>query len=947
MPKSKYQCDLCEKTFIQKIDLDRHKNKKNACVPIEQITEIKKENEKLKKEKDDKQKHDAMKSSLSSLFKWCLDILRDQEHLTGDKALRSIAYLLILRLSEPQIDNGNIDIDNIDYYDQDEYDKEIIERYMTYARFSTLKELKEEELVEKIKNLRLVILCKHPKFQDLFQTDDPFRIKQDSTFAKLIKKLYEFPFEDYEADIQGEAYEEVVKDIMVGKVLGQFFTPPLLKQFMVELVDPQITDEGKVETIFDPAMGTGGFLITSLRHYINKARDENIKLDWKQISQEAVGGREAEPDTYQLCKANMLISSGHTFDTLERDDSIRNPITKQYDIILTNPPFGIKGMKYEEIKNVGNIKKENYIPIASNSAIPLFLQAIIHMLKIGGRCATVVPNGQELFNKGSGLVAIREYLMKTCDLKEIINIPSGIFNNTDIKTCVFFFEKKKNRKSVLDVETKGKKTNYKFVKEHSTEKVKFYDYEPFKKEKKLLVEVDIKDIEKNGYSLNYSEYIKEEENTTNNNIEYQKIEDCCIINYGTRITKATNTEGNYPVYGSGNDTFTTTSFNREGWNMLIGRFAVSEQCTRIVDKKLFLNDSGLTVKPKDDNILNHKFVSYFLHHNNSLIYNCCRGTAQKNLDMETFKKIKIPIPPLETQKEIVETLDFLYQAVETSGKKIEELKRINKIIMDNQRKYGVNEIKQLKDICVVKTGEYITKATIAEGTYPVYGGGDASYCISKFNRENTLVINKDGVSETCVRYVNGKFFLNHHGWTIDVTNKNITKEYLFKYLINIQPELYNLANGAAQKGINQEKFYSLKCYYPSLETQKEIVKKLEQRDVIIEGLQKEIDNNKQLAKEILNNVLKQKPQDDNTNNQDETTNEEQNDDNSQKEDEQVEKPDEAEQEVEKPVKKVNQKVIKKIEQSDDTKEILVKKVSKPINETVKQKALKKNITITE
>lgn len=940
MSKSKYQCDLCEKSFMQKIDLDRHKTKKNACVPIEKITEIKQENEKLKKQMDEKQKHDIMKSSLSNLFKWCLDLLRDQEHLTGDKALRTIAYLLILRLSEPQIENGNIDIDNIDYYNEEAYEVEDIKRYMTYTRFSTLKYLKEEGLVEKMKNLRLIILCEHPKFRDLFQTDDPFRIKHDSTFAKLIKKFSSFPFEDYDADIQGEAYEEVIKDVMIGKVLGQFFTPPLLKQFMIELVDPQILKDGKVETIFDPAMGTGGFLITSLRHYINKARDDNIKLDWEYISKQSIGGREAEPDTYQLCKANMLISSGHTFDTLEKDDSIRNPITKQYDIILTNPPFGIKGMKYEDIKNVGSIKKEDYIPISSDSAISLFLQAIIHMLKIEGRCATVVPNGKELFNKGVGLVAIREYLMKTCNLKEVFIIPGGIFNNTDVKTCIFYFEKKKNRKDVLNVEIKGRKADYKFIKDHCTETVKFYDYDPFKKEKRLLIEVDIKDIEKNSYSLNYTEYIKE--NNDNNAIKYTnfKFEEVCkFLEKSKRKAGDSTIDGKYNFYTSSFDVKKSNYNDYNTESIIIG---TGGNATIHYDKIFGCSADNFICTANKDNV-NIKYVYYYLLNNLNILGNGFHGATIKHLTKEYLTNIKIQIPPLETQKEIVEILDFLSQAVDASGKKIEELKQINKIIMDSQCKYGVNETKQLKDICVVKTGEYITKATITEGTYPVYGGGDASYCISKFNRDNTLVINKDGVSETCVRYVNGKFFLNHHGWTIDVINDNITKEYLFKYLLNIQPELYNLANGAAQKGINQEKFYSVKCYYPSLETQKEIVKKMEQNDAIIEALQKEIQNNKQLAKEILNNILKQKPQENNIDNKDETINEKPNDNNTQEE-----KQNDLQQEIENPVKKDNQMITNKAEQPDDIQEVkTTKKVNKSNNKTVKKKALKNNIIIKE
>ena len=857
---SKYQCELCDKQFMQKIDIERHKSKKNACVPVEKVNKIIQENEKLKKQQSEKQKHDVMKASLSNLFKCCLDLLRDQEHLTGDKALRTIAYLLILRLSEPQIKNGNIDIDELDYYDLSAWAQDDVERYMSYARFSILQELPELGLVIKIKNLREIILCKHPKFKDLFQADDPFRIKQDATFKKLIKKLMDFPFEDYEADIQGEAYEEVIKDIMVGKVLGQFFTPPLLKQFMVELVDPQIKEDGKVETIFDPAMGTGGFLITSLRHYIRKAKENNIKLDWDYISKQAVGGREAEPDTYQLCKANTLISSGHTFDTLECGDSIRNPIPKQYDIILTNPPFGIKGIKYDEITDIYDVKKEDYIPIASNSAIPLFLQAIIHMLKIGGRCATVVPNGQELFNKTSGLVSIREYLMKTCNLKKIIHIPAGIFNNTDIKTCVFYFEKMKERTDVLNVNIKGKKTCYKFVEEHCTVKVGFYDYDPFKNEKKLLVEVGIEDIKNNSYSLNYSEYIKQEENI-HDNLGILKLKDICEVQTGEYITKSTTDKGTYPVYGGGDASYHISRFNRED-TLVINKDGVSETCVRFTKGKFFLNHHGWTLKIINKDIC-EKYLHYYLMNIQNELYILAKGAAQKGINQIDFYNIKIPIPSLKTQEEIVEQLDFLYQAIETSEKKIEELKRINKIIMDNQKKYEKTTT-NIGQIFKLEKGKIQSSKTIS-GDYPLISIS-SNKTHNEYSDDNEILViakissgNSCGPFKTRIYYYNGKCAISNLMSKIIPLNENIILKYYYYYLNNIKEEIeIKCEKGVANKTLNEENFNKFKIPIPSIELQKEIVHKLDNNSNIIVCLKNEINNNKQLCKEILDNIIKNK-----------------------------------------------------------------------------------------
>jgi len=677
-----YTCELCNKVFNQKIDFTRHQNKKAPCITIDKMQEL----TQTKEVKTD------FKTNLSTIFNYCLDVLRNNEHLTGDKALRTLAHLLDLRLLEPQFGN-QIDIDTYDY-DFSSYEDDIIEKHkaklLSVVRFSNLAKEKEENIPKIMKCLWDEILSVHPITKNIFLKGKGFDIQHQSTYKKLIDKLYTFDFEAVDEDILGEAYEEVIKDVMTGKVLGQFFTPPKVKQMMIKLIDPQLKTDGTIEKIFDPAMGTGGFLISSLRHLLHQSKTKGIEMNWNFISNEGLGGREAEPDTYQLAISNMLISSGHMFNVLEKGDSIRNPITNKYDIILANPPFGIDGLIYNEILHP---LRNEYMPIKSNSAVPLFLQAIIYMLKVNGRCAVVLPNGKELFNKGTELVAVREYLMKTCDLKEIYYLPP-VFTHTTISTCVFNFIKKKECGDALETKIKISKTQkeasreYIFTKTHQTNKVKFYNYNPENEMKHLLIEVPIEKISKNGYSLNYAEYLNDMTETNyEDNIVVKTLEEICSIDYGTRIVRGNNTEGEYPVFGSGRQMFSTETFNREGFNVLIGRFALSLECVRIVNQKLFLNDSGLSVKPKTDNVL-HKYIAYYLFENQNIIYDCARGTAQKNLDMNKFKKLKIPIPTIEQQNEIIKQID----ALNDENKKLEE-----------QIKENIKKSKQIISGMVVKS----------------------------------------------------------------------------------------------------------------------------------------------------------------------------------------------------------------------------------------------------
>ena len=89
----------------------------------------------------------------------------------------------------------------------------------------------------------------------------------------------------------------MIQDIMTGKVLGQFFTQPLVKKMMVKIINPKIYPDGKIDTCGDPTMGTGGFLITYLQHILEEANAKNIVPDWNFIKTEGLYGKELEPDT--------------------------------------------------------------------------------------------------------------------------------------------------------------------------------------------------------------------------------------------------------------------------------------------------------------------------------------------------------------------------------------------------------------------------------------------------------------------------------------------------------------------------------------------------------------------------------------------------------------------------------------------------------------------------
>jgi len=847
-----YTCELCNKVFNQKIDFTRHKNKKAPCITIDKMQKL----TQIKEEKGE------FKTKLSGIFNYCLDVLRNNEHLTGDKALRTLAHLLDLRLIEHHFGN-EIDIDTFEY-DFSSYEDEIIEKHkaklLKMVRFSNLAKEKEENIPKIMKCLWDEILSVHPITKNIFLKGKGFDIQHQSTYKKLIDKLYTFDFEAVDEDILGEAYEEVIKDVMTGKVLGQFFTPPKVKQMMIKLIDPQLKADGTIEKIFDPAMGTGGFLISSLRHLLQQSKTTGIKMNWDFISNEGLGGREAEPDTYQLAISNMLISSGHMFNVLEKGDSIRNPITNKYDIILTNPPFGIDGLIYNEILHP---LRNEYMPIKSNSAVPLFLQAIIHMLKINGRCAVVLPYGKEVSGKSNELINIREYLMKTCDLKEIIYLPSGVFTHTPIKTCVFYFIKKREGVDVLETKIKVSKTqketgrDYKFSKTHQTTKVKFYDYNPYEDVKNPLIEVPIEKISSNSYSLNYAEYM----NDNSEDIEYEEgvivktLGEVCEINQGNTLTKIEMVDGIYDVIGGGKIIGKHNQANREGNDFTLTR--VGDININYIDKPYYLTDNGFSLKSKQEDIIT-KYTYYLLSHNKEYLTNLYQGTAQKVISKTNLKSIKIPIPSLEHQQEIVKYLDFLYEkANKTSNEKIAELKQLNKFCLNNQKIFGENEVKTLSEICEFKNGKGIKKDTIVVGEYPVIGGGQKPMGFhNRYNtEENTILCSSSGAYSGFISKYDKKVWASDCFSIIPKTNL-LNNNYLYYMLKFKQDNIYKLQTGTAQPHVYSKDLQEFKIPIPSLERQQEIVEYCEYNDTLIKQLEKEIENNKRQARACINSIVK-------------------------------------------------------------------------------------------
>ena len=238
---------------------------------------------------------------------------------------------------------------------------------------------------------------------------------------------------------------------------GQFFTPREIIRVIVRAIDPQ-----PGETIYDPCCGTGGFLAEAFKHVT-----ANFKADATVEEVEALGtrtlfGREKEDLVYPLALANLMLhgvdrphiwhgntlTGGATYDGLWRD------VPSQFDIVLTNPPFGGKEGK----------EAQSAFAYKTGATQILFLQHVIDNLKKGGRCGMVVDEGVLFRNNEGAFVQTKRKLLDSCDLWGIVSLPAGAFVNAGagVKTDLLFFTKGTRTESVwyydlADVKV-GKKT---------------------------------------------------------------------------------------------------------------------------------------------------------------------------------------------------------------------------------------------------------------------------------------------------------------------------------------------------------------------------------------------------------------------------------------------------------------------------------------------------------
>lgn len=232
-----------------------------------------------------------------------------------------------------------------------------------------------------------------------------------------------------EGDVKGAIYESILekngKDKKSGA--GQYFTPRALIKAMVDVIDPKI-----METVADPACGTGGFLLAAYEH-MKRQSNEISKLDF--LRNKALFGADNTPLVVTLASMNLYLHDiGTKGSPIVCQDSLLDTSDRMFDVILANPPFGTRPQGSGEVSTV----RTEFIKTSDNQLN--FLQHIMSIVKTGGRVAVVLPDS--VLSDGKDATAIRKKLMKDFNLHTILRLCPGLFY-ANISTNVLFFDKGK------------------------------------------------------------------------------------------------------------------------------------------------------------------------------------------------------------------------------------------------------------------------------------------------------------------------------------------------------------------------------------------------------------------------------------------------------------------------------------------------------------------------
>lgn len=801
----------------------------------------------LSSQEDANPEYASTKSKLESVIKRCHQILYSASSTVGSKAQNDIMRLLCLKLLSSQFADQYSGIwekcDSVKAkYNMSDTK---LEQYKNYCiHFKSL--ASEENITNVWKQLVTKFLM--PLFPSIyFEEDSKFNTPDVNAIKDLILAIDELNVDEKFIDSFSttcgdihEAFRAYGGRSSGAKELGQYFTPRHLIHLMFHgLGLDALLDNDQSATIYDPCMGTGGFLTRLFK--------------MASIPSNNIYGCETEQDTIKFGEMSMLLTTGDVDNHIKKCNSIsENEFIshgKRFSAVVTNPPFGTS-MKYDQLKKTYETRFPNsdvnfteVYPLKMNNGAGLFIQHCVHMLADEGVCAIVLPDG-ELFEGTSGWSKkLRKWLSEQVNIRTILKVPSGTFEHAGVKTNVVVFTKDGPTQNIRFIET---------TKECDTVKEMFT--------------ISSEELKTSGYSLDVGEYLVEE--TDNYDVP--------MISLGEVITKQNNFQDinadiDYKIVKMSKLVAPEIREIKKGCNIKSTKLQLVEENTFIMSKILnycygiynnniqngYLSSEYWIFKIRDNTLFNYFMLIYkniIVHKLKSIAH----GVGVPRINYQDFmSKIKIPLPSLEVQQQIVDELSQIETSIETIESRITQFKREK----DQYKKYGRkaeirellkdSEEKTIKDLYNINYGNRSPTNTEEEEIYPSISGGSK---ISKYTNEwnileNTILIARSG-SCGSVNMFETKCLMGSYGFFLEKKIETVNTQFNYYYLKEYQSSIENLARGTAVKNLNRDKLYDFKIPIPSQEIQQQCITLFEEKEKFIQSIDEKINSEKAYIEEL-------------------------------------------------------------------------------------------------
>ncbi len=363
---------------------------------------------------------------------------------------------------------------------------------------------KLNDIFDKITNVNSPKLDKI--FDDLdFANKDRF---PNETIQRLINHFsqYNFGSNYISSDLLGDAYEYLIKQFAAdaGKKGGEFYTPREVERIIIGIVKPHQKDH-----VYDPTVGSGGFLLEAYNYLKDKSNEQIARTLY-------FNGQEINISTFAIAKINMFLHGLDSAD-IRRGDTLANPqflnnlgSLQTFDIVVANPPYSIKDWEFELFKSDKYGRTQEYELPPQKNADYAFVLHILKSLNVNGRAGIVLPHGV-LFRGGSE-GRIREQIIKNDLLEAVIGLPSKLFYGTSIPAAILIFNRNKPQNKQGKVLIINAAKDFLEGKNQNTLRKQDIDktikaYEQYQNIEKYARVVNAKEIGENEYNLNVRRYI--------------------------------------------------------------------------------------------------------------------------------------------------------------------------------------------------------------------------------------------------------------------------------------------------------------------------------------------------------------------------------------------------------------------------------------------------------